>query len=231
MQATPKRRPGRPPDKTLQSRRREEILDAAAPVFAEYGYPNTDVQFIADALQVGKGTIYRYFPSKQDLFLAAVDRGMQRLRQATDAATAVADPLEALERGITAYLAFFRDHPQYTELLIQERAEFKDRKKQTYFVHREANIGKWRDFFADLIVRGRVREVPVERILDVVGDLVYGTMFTNYFAGRHKPLEAQVRDVLDVLFHGILSEKERIERREQRAENCQPRAGQRPRSR
>ena len=61
--------------------RREQILDAAAEVFAQHGYRNTDVQFVADALQVGKGTVYRYFPSKEALFLAAVDRGMRRLTE------------------------------------------------------------------------------------------------------------------------------------------------------
>ena len=51
--------------------------------------------------------------------------------------------------------------------------------------------------------------MPVERITDVIGDLVYGTMFTNYFTGPRKPPEAQAQDILDVVFHGILSESER----------------------
>jgi hypothetical protein len=37
-------------------------------------------------------------------------------------------------------------------------------------------------------------------------------MFTNYFAGRHKPLEAQARDLVDILFYGILSDRERAAR-------------------
>jgi AcrR family transcriptional regulator len=218
MKAARQKRPGRPPDEGLRVRRQEEILDTAARIFARYGYQNTDMQLIADALQAAKGTLYRYFPSKQELFLAAVDRGMHRLRAHVDAHSAGApDPLDRLAKAIDAYLAFFRDHPEYTELLIQERAEFKDRKKQTYFVHRDKNIGRWRDLFGTLIVEGRVRDVPVERILDVVSDLVYGTMFTNHFAGRHKPLATQVQDVIDILFHGILSKAEssnpRTERR------------------
>ena len=44
--------------------------------------------------------------------------------------------------------------------------------------------------YADMIAEGRLRDVPVVRILDGVSDLVYGTMFTNHFTGRHKPLEA-----------------------------------------
>ena len=207
-QATKK--PGRPRDAGLRQRRCEEILDTAARNFAEHGYQDADMQELADTLGVGKGTLYRYFPSKEGLFLAAVDRGLRRLHEAVEASAAAArDPLERVALGIRAYLAFFRDHPELAELLIQERAVFKDRRQQTYFVHQSAGMGPWRDLWRKLIAEGRVRDVPVERIIDVISDLVYGTMFTNYFAGRHKSLDDQTRDILDVVFHGILSDTER----------------------
>src|SRR3954462_695441 len=76
-----KRTRGRPKDLSLHDRRREEILEKATAVFAKHGYPNTDVQFIADPLRISKGTVYRYFPSKEQLFLAAVERGVRRLDQ------------------------------------------------------------------------------------------------------------------------------------------------------
>jgi AcrR family transcriptional regulator len=210
MQAPIKRAPGRPANEGLRERRHEEILDAAAALFAKHGYPDTDVQFVADALGLSKGTIYRYFPSKQELFLAAVDRGMCRLGEEVEAGTArVEDGLERIARGIELYLGFFKAHPEYAELLIQERAQFKDRQQQTYFVHQENNIGPWRELICKLVADGRVRDVPVERITDVLSDLVYRTMFTNYFSGRHKPLDTQAQDIIDIVFHGILSDAER----------------------
>jgi AcrR family transcriptional regulator len=190
--------------------RQDEILEAAARLFAEHGYSDTDTQLLADDLGVGKGTLYRYFPSKRDLFLAVVDRVMRVLRQQVDAAMAeVADPLDGIAVGIRAYLAFFAEHPEYVELLIQERAQFKDRKKPTYFEHQEAAAARWQAFWRDLIAQGRVREMPVERIFRVVSDLLYGTMFTNYFAGPQKPFETQAQDILDIVYHGILSDAER----------------------
>ena len=57
-----------------------------------------------------------------------------------------------------------------------------------------------------------VRDVPVERITDVLCYLVYGTMFTNYFTGGRRPLDAQVEDLLDISFNGILTESERRRR-------------------
>jgi AcrR family transcriptional regulator len=199
------------------ARRREEILAVAARLFAERGFSNTDTQDIADQLQVGKGTLYRYFPTKRELFLAAADRVMREMRQRVDASIAgVADPLERLSQGIRAFLSFYTEHPQYVELLIQERAQFKDREKPTFLEHRDANVARWREFYRKLIGEGRVRDIPVERITDVVSNLLYGAMFTNYFAGRRGPVEDQVHDILDIVFHGILSEPERKRRNGQK---------------
>lgn len=182
----------------------------AARIFAERGFPGTDVQEIADELGVGKGTVYRYFPTKRKLFLAAVDRAMRRLREQIDASAAKAgDPLERIVLAVRAYLAFFDANPAFVELFMQERAEFKDRKKPTYFEHRDANESSWQEVLRELASEHRIRDVPVQRITDVAGDLLYGTIFTNYFAGRRKSLEQQAQDILDIVFHGILADNER----------------------
>jgi len=195
--------------------RREEILDAATDLFAEHGFSETVTQTLADRLGVGKGTIYRHFPSKQALFLAAADRVMRRLRLRIDGGIeGIVDPLDRLSRAVIEFLAFFEEHPKFAELLIQERAHFKDRTKPTYVEHREMNVHRWRDLFRTLITEGRVRDVPVERITDVIGDLSYGTIFTNYFAGRRKPSESAAQDILDVVFFGILTDGERKRRKD-----------------
>jgi hypothetical protein len=46
--------------------------------------------------------------------------------------------------------------------------------------------------------------MPVDRITDVLSNLLYGTMFTNAIAGTGKSPDAQARDILDVVFLGIL---------------------------
>jgi AcrR family transcriptional regulator len=208
----PEKRPGRPRDEQLGARRREEILDVAARLFAARGFGNTDVQTVADQLGVGKGTVYRYFPTKEELFLATVDRGMRRLMDFIEASMTSEDVLGQLEQGIHAYLAFFQDNPEIVELLIQERAEFRDRLKPTYFAHREANVGKFQMRVRTLIAAGRMRDMPVETITNVVGDLVYGTMFTNYFSGRPRSLDEQADEILEVVLMGLLTDKERSRR-------------------
>jgi AcrR family transcriptional regulator len=201
-QPSSRRPPGRPKDEALAARRRGEILDQAVRHFARSGYANADLDAVAADVGCAKGTLYRYFPSKEALFHAAVDSVMQGLLAATSS-SASRDPLGQLEDAVRAYLKYFDAHPEYVELLIQERAEFRDRKKPTYFEHRDANRGRWKRRLRELMDDGRIRRMPPERALDVIGNLLYGTIFTNYFAGRRGSHEGQVADILTVLFHGL----------------------------
>ncbi len=192
------------------SARQEVILDAATELFAEFGYADAITQELALRLQVGKGTIYRWYPSKRELFLAAVDRVMRRLRARIDASTAgIPDPLDRVEASARAILGFFEEHPNYVELLVQERAIFRDRTTPTYLLHHERHASRWHDIYRDLMREGRVREMPPERITTAFLDLVYGTIFTNHFSGRRRSAEVQARDVVDILFLGILGAKGR----------------------
>ena len=201
---------GRPRDDGLAARRKAEILETAAKLFAKRGYSKTDVQELADRLRVGKGTVYRYFPSKQALFFAAADWGIKWVMEQVDRDTRnIQDPLEKIEAGIYSYLSFFDEHPEFAELLIQERAEFRDRKKPTYFEYQEEGMRPWRKLTDNLIREGRYRNLPVDQILDVTGNLLYGTMFTNFFEGRKKSCRQQAREILDLVFFGLLSETER----------------------
>ncbi len=190
----------------LWESRQEEILTQAARLFAKHGYSETDTQLLAETIGVGKGTVYRYFNSKRALFLAAADRVMRMLRERVDQSVAdIADPLERVTAGVRTFLSFFSEYPEFVELLIQERAQFKDRTKPTFMEHRAVNVERWRAIYRGLIAEGRVRDIPIDRITDVIGNLLYGTIFTNYFSGQAKSVEVQAQDIIDVVFNGILS--------------------------
>lgn len=196
---------GRPPDARRQEQRRREILEAATNVFARVGFAATDVQEIAAVAGIGKGTVYRYFPSKEELFLATVDLGMQRLTSTVELAAAeIAKPLERIRAAIAAYLAYFDQHPEMIELFIQERAHFRHRQQATYFIHRDANIGPWRDLLVALVQDGLVRDLPVDAILEVISDFLYGAIFTKHISGRQAPLASQCEPIMQVILHGIL---------------------------
>ncbi len=200
---------GRPKDETLAERRRREILAEAARLFAETGYPRADLQVLADRLGVGKGTVYRYFSTKEALFLAAVDEGIHGLSEVIDAALEdESDPVRRLEKSVHTYLGYFDRHPEMVELLIIERAEFRDRKKATYFVYKERHHGRRRAIAEEGMASGAFRQMDPERLMRVVSDLLYGVIFTNHFSERRVPFEQQAQEVIDFVLHGIAGRKD-----------------------
>ena len=199
------RKRGRPRIPGLEDRRREEILAVATHEFARRGFPGTDLQIVADRLGVGKGTVYRYFDSKEALFLAAADRGMRLLKETSDRESGKGkDSIDRIIRATHAYLRFFDTHPEFVELIVQERAEFMDRSRPTYFAHSDVNVKPWKRLLQDLIDEGHLRKIPVDRITDVFSGVLYGAIFTNYFESRRRSPERQAEDILDVIFRGIL---------------------------
>jgi len=58
----------------IADRKKQEILDAALELFSKKGYEKTTIEDIADALEVGKGTVYLFFESKENLFMECFER-------------------------------------------------------------------------------------------------------------------------------------------------------------
>jgi AcrR family transcriptional regulator len=211
MCAVEARRPGRPRDPELETRRKTQILDTAARVFATYGFANTQVQTIANHIGVGNGTVYRYFPTKEQLFLSAVERGLNELKAEMDAV--LAQPLagvELIRAAVRTYLGFFARRPEMAELFIQERAAFPHHHRPLYFATREDEIEcKHAAFFRRLVESGVIRPVPQERFFAVIGDLLYGTILTNLLTNRPADPDTQAEDVLDVILNGLLAREEK----------------------
>jgi AcrR family transcriptional regulator len=209
MSVTESRRPGRPRDPDLEARRKAQILETAARVFATYGFANTQVQTIANHIGVGNGTVYRYFPTKDQLFLAAVERGLKELEAEMDAVLSQPlDPGEVMRLAIRTYLGFFHRRPEMAELFIQERAAFPHHHRPLYFVTKDDEMEcKHQAFFNRLVESGVIRPIPKERFFSVIGDLLYGTILTNLLTSRPNDPDAQAADVLDVILNGLLAPK------------------------
>src|SRR5690349_24024592 len=73
-------------DEVVSAFRRDQILTAAHGVFAGRGFKDATVGDIADAAGIAKGTLYLYFKSKEDIYCAALNRGLDDLHALTSAA-------------------------------------------------------------------------------------------------------------------------------------------------
>jgi AcrR family transcriptional regulator len=102
----------------MRGRKRTEatrlaILECASAVFSERPYHEVLIEDISARLHAGKGTLYRYFGSKEELYFATIVHGLQGMRAAIVGAMAAELPLEkaieALTRTIIGYFYERRD--------------------------------------------------------------------------------------------------------------------------
>jgi len=109
------------------SERPDEILGAALEVFANQGLAGARVEDIAARAGVSKGTVYLYFPGKEELFREAVRAKVRRtIEELSLAAPAGGDPLVRLTRFIETYWAQLRrkDFGQFYRLVLSELHQF-----------------------------------------------------------------------------------------------------------
>ncbi len=106
-----------------EERRTDAILDAAYSVFSTRGYHNATVDDIAQHAGVSKGTCYQYFSGKEEVFLATLDRTLDKiLAEAEGAAAGATDALARMGlKGLT-FISKFRELQfmfigLYTEIL------------------------------------------------------------------------------------------------------------------
>lgn len=64
--------------------RKEKILEVGIEEFSSNGYENANINVIAKKAGISIGLMYKYFSTKEDLFLTCVQRGMQILDDAVD---------------------------------------------------------------------------------------------------------------------------------------------------
>jgi AcrR family transcriptional regulator len=110
------RHPGpRRAEKKAEVRRR--ILDAAKDIFFRDGFMASNLDEIAERAGVAKGTLYRYFDSKAQIYVAVLShKGKQFEAKLQNALDPDADPVEALRQASRFYLHHYVENPDYFQI-------------------------------------------------------------------------------------------------------------------
>jgi TetR/AcrR family fatty acid metabolism transcriptional regulator len=104
--------------RTCDPKRGQQILDAAAQLFAQHRYHEVRMDDIAAHAGVAKGTVYRYYHDKEDLYLALTRHGLHQLFEESRAKIVGTDDPDTKLRGfITQIVHFYEQFPYFLELI------------------------------------------------------------------------------------------------------------------
>ena len=169
--------PGR---KVATEKRRCAILQAARAVFARQGYASTVVDDIASQAGIAKGTLYLYFPSKEQIYLAALlDEARQLDAESRAAMSAAPTWREKLGAYLQARLNYFETHQDFLRIYMTEfrgmcmQGKLMDPEFMHLIQQGEAQLAQ---VFAAAAARGEIRPVDPELAAATVSDLSRGLM-------------------------------------------------------
>ena len=99
--------------------KRQAICKAAAELFAQRPFHEVRLDDVAAAASIGKGTLYVYFKSKEDLFVSLISEAFEKLLDSIDSKLddRAIDPRQGLRTIVTELVGFAVRNPSYFEIM------------------------------------------------------------------------------------------------------------------
>lgn len=99
--------------------RKQEILRCAVKVFSQNGFVKTSMELVADEAALAVGTLYRYYTSKEELYVSIVFEAISVMSEGLDAIAESNDaPPRKLEKVWQYFYQFYEEHPMYYQAFL-----------------------------------------------------------------------------------------------------------------
>jgi len=195
--ATPGRRQRR------ASQIRERLFRAALDLFAQHGFADTTVEDITNAADVGKGTFFNYFPSKDHILLAFAEMQLVKLQSIIENLRDTRDPFPQFFRTLAVRMTEEpgRNPSIVRTLLLANLSSTPVREGM------RINQARGHKLVSEFVQigqdRGELRnDLPAGDIAQVFRQMVFGTLLVWSLYGDDS-LATRIRTALDVLWQGI----------------------------
>jgi TetR/AcrR family fatty acid metabolism transcriptional regulator len=190
--------------------RRGEIIKAARTVFARRGFAGGILDEIAMEAGIAKGTVYLYFRSKAEIYMAVLDHDMNSLRTSTleriDAASGVRDKIRAFT---LARLENAEAKKEFFSILNSDEGQV------------SLSFSRYRDWLREPVERlaaviedasrrGEIRAVPAEKTAWMITDMTRGTIQRRLSANDCTPACEEAEFLSSFIWAGLAIEAERV---------------------
>ena len=187
---------------TARGRERHgELISYATRRFAENGFHPTSVSDIVDGLGVGKGVFYWYFSSKDDLLMEILRQALSDLRRwQQESLAAATDPLQRLDCGIWASLAWSAANPDIMRLVMFGWTE--ENFARALEKGRRIAIADTARHVQDAIDAGQIAPGDAAMLATAIRGIT-DELAREYLPGRSTPDEAVINTAIRMCLHGL----------------------------
>ncbi|MCA9610277.1 MAG: TetR/AcrR family transcriptional regulator [Myxococcales bacterium] len=206
--------------------RREAILDAAAHVFGQKGAHAATMDDVAEAAEVSKGTLYLYFPSRDELVVALAHRPLDAVLERFDAmGDEGLDGLSLLRRLVAMHQQTTQEHAAQLRVAIGSLCTAHVEPSTPAAAPREygERVRRLRSHYFAAIQRGMADgsirpDIDPEEVGAALWAGMFGASFIRMNADRYEatmgddpppyPLEQIHEAVAKLLFRAIAADRE-----------------------
>jgi len=182
---------------------RERLFRTALDQFGKKGFLETTVEDITNGADVGKGTFFNYFPSKEHILLAFGELQLGKLQEAMDEARKTRMPLPEFLRSLGARMTEEPiQHPTIVRAFLQAflsssevRSAMLDLQSRVLALHSQMiQLGQ---------ERGEIREdLPPIELAQVFRQTIFGTLLLWSLSGDGS-LQERITTAFEVLWSGL----------------------------
>ncbi|NLZ66601.1 MAG: TetR/AcrR family transcriptional regulator [Clostridiaceae bacterium] len=174
----------------ISPEKRDSVFTAAISAFAEEGYDAANINEIARLAGISIGSMYSYFDSKEDLFLAMVEKGLNLLNRAMlecrpDEGTIA----EVLERIFRVTVRYTEEHPDMCRLYLLISTD--NMKSQTERLSEEAEVDfldMYKRVLKSALQRGEIRaDIDIDAaafFIDNITVMLQFSLTSRYYQHR-----------------------------------------------
>ena len=204
---------GKDKKKSLAEMRKQQILDAALPIFSRKGFALTTTSEIAEAAGVAEGTIYNYFSNKRELFIAVIKNLIVTMQ--------LTELIDRLPDDETQFV--FQD-------ILQDRLKFSENENVSYImglmseIQRDPELKKlyaeqfiqpffkkMEGSFNNMTASGKIRKMHPAIATRMIGGMIIGFIMLRTIEGDNSPLKNIPHDeianeIMNLVFRGIAKE-------------------------
>jgi AcrR family transcriptional regulator len=182
---------------------RERLFRAALDLFAQHGFADTTVEDITNAADVGKGTFFNYFPSKDHILLAFAEMQLAKLQAIIENLRSTHEPVPQFLRTLAVRMT---EEPGRNPSIVRAMllANLSSTPVREGMRINQARGHKLLTEFVQIgQQRGELRnDLPAGDIAHVFRQTVFGTLLVWSLYGDDS-LATRIRTALDVLWQGL----------------------------
>ncbi len=189
--------------------KKKKIFDAALKVFAEKGFSNSTIDEIASISKVGKGSVYRYFKSKEDLLSQLLHEHYQEIfKIINEIFTREPDVLKQIEEMIKVWVKFIEKNPVVYRLIQSEAITRSGADHSRFYDYFITQFPMFKERIVSLNQENKIKTTNFYTVHYGILGFIDGVVHKWFRQGMDYPLSDEIPVIMEVLFNGFVGENQ-----------------------